>query len=40
MAQTIYEKSILTLELPQVLEKIAAYAVSDGAKEIILNIKP
>lgn len=40
MAQTIYEKSVSTLELPQVLEKIAAYAVSDGGKALILSIKP
>ncbi len=37
---TIYEKSILTLELPAVLEKIAQYAVSDGAKERIRAIRP
>ena len=37
---TIYEKSVLTLELPIVLEKIAQYAVSDGAKERILAIHP
>ncbi|MBE6934917.1 MAG: endonuclease MutS2 [Ruminococcaceae bacterium] len=37
---TIYEKSILTLELPQVLEKIAQYAVSEGAKERVRAAKP
>ncbi len=37
---TIYEKSILTLELPVVLEKIAQYAVSDGAKERIRAVRP
>ncbi len=36
----LYEKSILTLELPVVLEKIAQYAVSDGAKERIRAIRP
>lgn len=40
MSQSIYEKSIYTLELPQVLEKIAAYAVSDGAKELVTKIRP
>ena len=37
---SLYEKSILTLELPAVLEKIAQYAVSDGAKERIRSIRP
>lgn len=40
MSQTLYEKSTLTLELPQVLEKIAAYAVSDGAKAMLLAMRP
>lgn len=37
---SLYEKSILTLELPAVLEKIAQYAVSEGAKERIRAIRP
>lgn len=37
---SLYEKSILTLELPAVLEKIAQYAVSEGAKERIHAIRP
>ena len=40
MNTAIYEKSTLTLELPQVLEKIANYAVSDGAKALILATRP
>ncbi|NLD88363.1 MAG: endonuclease MutS2 [Clostridiales bacterium] len=34
------EKSVLTLELPEVLEIIASKAVSDGAKEKILATRP
>ena len=32
----LFEKSIRTLELPAVLEKLAAKAVSDAAKELSL----
>lgn len=35
-----YEKSLLTLELPAVLEKLAAQASSEGAKEQCRALKP
>ena len=35
-----YEKSLNTLELPSVLQMLAAEAVSDGAKEAALALKP
>jgi len=34
------EKSLKTLELPAVLEKVAAHAVSEGAKNIIRSLTP
>lgn len=34
------EKSLKTLELPQVLEKVASHAVSEGAKDIIRSLTP
>ena len=37
---TLYEKSLLTLELPAVLEMLAAQAASDGAKERALALRP
>ena len=37
---TLFEKSIRTLELPAVLEMLAALAVSDAAKEKCRNITP
>ena len=36
----LFEKSIRTLELPAVLEKLAAKAVSDAAKERCLRLTP
>ncbi|MCD8147620.1 MAG: endonuclease MutS2, partial [Clostridiales bacterium] len=36
----LYEKSIHTLELPRVLELLAEQAVSDGAKERCLALRP
>lgn len=36
----LFEKSINTLELPQVLELLAAQAVSVGAKERCLALRP
>ena len=36
----IYEKSIQTLELPQVLEQLAEFAVSDAAKESCRALTP
>ena len=35
-----YEKSLNTLELPAVLQMLAAEAVSDGAKEAALKLLP
>ncbi len=37
---TLYEKSLNILELPQVLEMLAAEAVSDSAKEAALKLRP
>ena len=37
---TLFEKSIRTLELPAVLEMLAALAVSDAAKEKCRNLTP
>jgi DNA mismatch repair protein MutS2 len=37
---TLYEKSLKTLELPAVLELLAAEAVCDGAKAAALNLIP
>ena len=36
----LFEKSIKVLELPQVLEKLSGYAVSDNAKERCLTLRP
>ncbi len=36
----LYEKSLRTIELPAVLELLAAKAVSDGAKEAARNLRP
>jgi len=37
---SLYEKSIKTLELPRVLEKLCEYAVSEGAKDILSKLSP
>ncbi len=37
---TLYEKSQAILELPAVLEMLAAEAVSDGAKEMAVELRP
>jgi DNA mismatch repair protein MutS2 len=34
------DKSLITLELPQVLESLASFAVSEEAKECCLNLRP
>ena len=36
----LYEKSIRTLELPAVLEMLAAEAVSPAAKEKVFSLRP
>ena len=36
----LYEKSLRTIELPAVLELLAARAVPDGAKEAARNLRP
>ena len=37
---SIFEKSLNTLELPEVLKKLANEAVSETAKELCLSLKP
>ena len=36
----LYEKSLRTIELPSVLELLAAHAASDGAKEAAMALRP
>ncbi|MBE6931020.1 MAG: endonuclease MutS2 [Ruminococcaceae bacterium] len=36
----LFEKSVITLELPRVLEKLCEYAASEGAKEILAKLAP
>ena len=37
---SFYEKSLNTLEMPRVLELLAAETVSEGAKEDCLKLRP
>ena len=37
---TQHEKSLITLELPAVLDMLAAQAVSETAKQNCLNLRP
>ncbi|MDL2273778.1 endonuclease MutS2 [Oscillospiraceae bacterium OttesenSCG-928-G22] len=37
---SLLEKSIHTLELPRILERLASYAISDEAKERLLALRP